>query len=141
MKIQRSSHQLDSVNNFRAWIYSIAKNTITDYYRSERRTAEMPEHLSYPEDEEQTLKEISSCLVPMIENLPGIYREAVTLSEIKGFSQKEVADIQGISYSGAKSRVQRGREMLKDMMLKCCRFEFDRKGSVVDYEKRDPGCC
>lgn len=141
MKIHKSSAELTSVKNIRAWIYSIARNTITDYYRSRRISYELPEYLTYSEDDNEVVREISYCLEPMINNLPDIYRDTIMLSEIKGLTQKEVAAHQGISYSGAKSRVQRGREMLKDMMLKCCRFEFDRKGSVVDYEKQDPGCC
>jgi RNA polymerase sigma-70 factor (ECF subfamily) len=45
-----------------------------------------------------------------------------------------------ISLSGAKSRVQRGRAMVKEMLLDCCHFEFDQHGQVVDYGRK-PGAC
>jgi RNA polymerase sigma-70 factor (ECF subfamily) len=40
----------------------------------------------------------------------------------------------GISLSGAKSRVQRARQQLRDMILDCCRVERDVRGNVMDYE-------
>lgn len=140
LKIHKASGDTGSVTNIRAWIYGITRNAITDYYRSKKYSSDIPDHLTYPEDDRKVLREISTCMMPMIENLPNIYREALILSDIEGLSQKQVAEIQGISHSGAKSRVQRGRRMLKDMMLRCCRFEFDRKGSVIDYRKNDQDC-
>jgi RNA polymerase sigma-70 factor (ECF subfamily) len=58
--------------------------------------------------------------------------------EFEGVSQTELADRLGISVSGAKSRVQRGRKMLRDILMKCCHFEFDRYGTIIDYY---PHCC
>jgi len=72
----------------------------------------------------------------MIRSLPAGYRDAVQLAEIEGLSQQEVADRLGLSLSGAKSRIQRGREMLKDALDRCCHFEFDSRGNMMDYEPR-----
>lgn len=68
----------------------------------------------------------------LIAQLPETYREAVRLAEIDGFTQQEVADRLGLSLSGAKSRIQRGRVMLSDVLEQCCRFEFDRRGNLMD---------
>jgi RNA polymerase sigma-70 factor (ECF subfamily) len=76
----------------------------------------------------------------MIQLLPDHYREALMLSEINGYTQQTVAAKQNLSLSGAKSRIQRGRTMMKDMLLDCCRFEFDPRGRIVDYEERDADC-
>jgi RNA polymerase sigma-70 factor (ECF subfamily) len=51
-------------------------------------------------------------------------------------SQQEVADRLGLSLSGAKSRIQRGRAMLKDVLDLCCRFEFDRQGGIVNCDPK-----
>jgi RNA polymerase sigma-70 factor, ECF subfamily len=75
----------------------------------------------------------------MIQLLPENYREAVILSELKGLTQKEVARLQGTSLSGAKSRVQRGRSLLKNMLAECCRLEFDHRGRLCDYEPKGEG--
>jgi RNA polymerase sigma-70 factor (ECF subfamily) len=47
----------------------------------------------------------------------------------------------GISLSGAKSRVQRGREQLKQMLHECCTFKFDRRGKVIDCTPRAKTGC
>jgi RNA polymerase sigma-70 factor (ECF subfamily) len=65
--------------------------------------------------------------------LPERYRQALILTEFEGHSQREMAEQLGLSYSGAKSRVQRGRVMLKQQLVDCCHFEFDRRGSIIDY--------
>ena len=56
------------------------------------------------------------------------------LAEIEGLPQQEVADRLGLSLSGAKSRIQRGRAMLKDALERCCRFEFDRRGNLAECD-------
>jgi RNA polymerase sigma-70 factor, ECF subfamily len=76
----------------------------------------------------------------MIQQLPEHYREAVILSELQGLTQKEVAKVQGTSLSGAKSRVQRGRALLKNMLDDCCRLEFDHRGRLCGYERKNRGC-
>ena len=103
---------------------------------------ELPESLAIPEMEstQEVRQEIEGWLQTMIKRLPEHYREAVTLSEIESMTQQEVAEKQGVSLSGAKSRVQRGRSMVKDMLLACCRFEFDHCGKVVDYETDGETC-
>ena len=77
----------------------------------------------------------------MIHDLPDPYREAVRLTEIEGLTQAELARRLGISLSGAKSRVQRGRAQLKEQLIECCRFEFDRRGAVIDCEPRRTTPC
>ncbi len=76
-----------------------------------------------------------------IEQLPEPYREAITLTELQGMKQKDLAVKLGISLSGAKSRVQRARKMLKDLFFECCHFEFDRYGTVIDYHPIACCCC
>ena len=56
-------------------------------------------------------------------------------------TQQALADRLGISLSGAKSRVQRAREQLKEMMHECCTFEFDGRGRVLECQPRAQGCC
>jgi RNA polymerase sigma-70 factor, ECF subfamily len=126
-----------------SWLYQITRNTIIDYYRSNRKTEDFPDWLETPqvEEEEKIRKELSSCLEPMVKELPEKYRAAVQLSEIDNRPQKEVAEQQGISLSGAKSRVQRGRGLLKEMLHNCCEFELNKKNQIISYdEKRKEDC-
>jgi RNA polymerase sigma-70 factor (ECF subfamily) len=76
----------------------------------------------------------------MVTALPGPYREALLLTEYAGLTQQELAVRAGISLSGAKSRVQRGRERLKQLLLDCCHVELDRRGGIIDYRPNCAGC-
>lgn len=76
----------------------------------------------------------------MIKELPDKYRNAVQMSEMESKTQKEVAVQEGISLSGAKSRVQRGRALLKTMLHECCQFEINKENQIVSYEKKDQDC-
>ncbi len=133
---------LKESGKIQSWIYQITRNAIIDHYRAQKITEELPESLSAPEMDhtDKTRQEIEGWFLPFIESLPGHYRQALMLSEIEGLTQKEVAKRQGLSLSGAKARVQRGRAMLKKMLLECCRFEFDHLGNVIDYEERGSYC-
>jgi len=51
-----------------------------------------------------------------------------------------VADRLDLSYSGAKSRVQRGRRLLREALVNCCHVELDRRGGIIDYVPRDQLC-
>lgn len=121
----------------RPWMYQITRNAIIDYYRKNQAVAELPDELGAVEEDDGSAvqRELSQCCIaPFIERLPQTYREAIVLSEIEGLTQREVAIRQGLSLSGAKSRVQRGRKMLKEMMLACCHFELDSGGRIIDYQ-------
>ena len=127
----------------KAWIYRIARNAIVEHYQSETTMQEYPESIADPgaEDSDGAQKQISQCVLPFVQQLPEPYRQAVMLSEIEGLTQQEVADRLGLSLSGAKSRVQRGRAKIKEMLLECCKFEFDSKGTVIGYERREACDC
>lgn len=143
LKIHSRIGTLTSANKIHSWIYQIARNTIVDYYRTRKPEAELPESLSAPAPDpgDTARREIADGLAPMIRRLPAHYRESVMMSEIEGLTQAEVAARQNISLPGAKSRIQRGRLLLKDMLLQCCRFEFDGRGRVLDYEKKKCDSC
>jgi RNA polymerase sigma-70 factor (ECF subfamily) len=142
LRIQTRIDTLKQENSLGSWLYQITRNAIIDYYRSHKSMEELPSFLTAPEQEptEKARQDIENCLEPMIQNLPHKYRQTLVLSEIDGLPQKAVAKTQGLSLSGAKSRIQRGRALLKEMMLDCCNFEYDQRGNFVDYEAKDNSC-
>jgi RNA polymerase sigma-70 factor (ECF subfamily) len=87
------------------------------------------------------VEELKAAFRRMIYSLPEPYRDALVLTEFEGLTQKEMAERLGISISGAKSRVQRGREPLKQMLLERCEFEFDRLGRIIDCRPRTKDAC
>jgi RNA polymerase sigma-70 factor (ECF subfamily) len=120
------------------WMYQATRNAIIDYYRRKKPVEEIDDSLAIqnPEGDDAAEKELAGCVMPFIQQLPDAYRQAILLAEMEGLTQQQVAARQGLSLSGAKSRVQRGRQMLKTMFLECCRIERDRRGGVIDFEHK-----
>jgi RNA polymerase sigma-70 factor (ECF subfamily) len=133
---------LENKSKLESWLYQITRNAVIDYYRARRPMEMLPEWLAQPQAgrEEMNRRELSSCLAPMIQQLPEKYRQAIQLSEIEGKTRKEIAEQEDISLSGAKSRVQRGRALLKTMLFDCCRFEINAMNQVVDYDRKNGEC-
>ena len=117
------------------WLFRIAGNSIADYYRSLKKEAELPDEIYLPDHDPgfKAEKELSECLMPMIDNLPPRYRESMILSEIEGLTHREISASLGISVSGSKSRIRRGRILLKQMLTDCCLIEFDKFGNINEY--------
>lgn len=127
-----------------AWFYQIARNLIIDYYRRRKESVEIPEDFPELDDpiptEDDPETRLALSLKETILELPEPYRQALILTEYEGISQKEMSERLGISFSGAKSRVQRARQKLRDLLLVCCHFELDRRGRVIDYSTRCRSC-
>lgn len=136
VKIARTIHTLKDEEKVHAWIYNITRNAIIDHYRKRKPTEQLPIELEaehQPEDGHELTRSLAVCIRPMIEQLPEKYRTAIELTELQGMSQRELGEHLGLSFSGAKSRVQRGREKLKEMLTACCSIESDRYGNIIDY--------
>jgi len=130
---------LSDRSKIKPWLYQVTRNLIVDHFRKKR--FDQIDFKNYTVVERSSVKfmdEAVSDMVKMMDDLPPEYCEALCQTEIGGMSQKEYAEKAGLSYSGAKSRVQRARIMLKQMLLECCHYQFDKYGTVFNIE---PGCC
>ena len=141
LKIHLNISKLEDNSKMLGWIFQIAQNTIVDFYRKNNlRTQDIDEiEIADQKEEKGAAWEIASGMREMVEKLPEKYAQALLLVEFEGLSQIELAERLGISVSGAKSRVQRARQMLRDGLMQCCHFEFDRYGTIIDMHAI--GCC
>ena len=144
LKIHQHMETLRDVRKLESWIYQITRNAIVDSYRSSRPTTTLDaaEVLNSPEElpDDDIVSELLPSIRAMVRSLPELDRQALVLTEYQGLTQKELAERLGLSLSGAKSRVQRAREKLKQQLLECCHFELDRRGHVIDYQPRCHNC-
>lgn len=142
IKVHEKINTLKDSAKLESWLYQITRNSIVDYYRAKDPKQELPSWVAGSEIEGENIirRELSGCLASMINELPEKYRLAVQMSEIDGRTQKEVAEKESISLSGAKSRIQRGRNLLKAMLHGCCEIEINSKNQMVSYEKKKNGC-
>jgi RNA polymerase sigma-70 factor (ECF subfamily) len=144
LRIHQHMDSLKDVRKLEGWIYQITRNAIIDAYRERRHETklEAAEALDLPEElpDDDVVSELLPCVRAMVRNLPELDRQALVLTEYQGLTQKELSERLGLSFSGAKSRVQRAREKLKQQLLDCCHFELDRRGHIIDYQPRCH-CC
>lgn len=142
IRIHTHLDTLRETDKVEGWIFQIARNSIVDYYRSQRPFVELNEQFAADEPSEETGREELEIFVrELVAALPEPYREALILTEYEGLSQVELAEHMGISLSGAKSRVQRARQQVKEAMLSCCHYEFDARGTIYDYHEHCCCCC
>jgi RNA polymerase sigma-70 factor (ECF subfamily) len=150
LRIHQHLGSLDDRERITAWVFRIARNAITDHYRRNGRRREVlaaelepatdPSADAWLDDQEATLAELASCIRPLVAALPTDYRRALELTDFEGHSQVDAARMEGISVSGMKSRVQRGRHQFATLVKQCCDVTTDSRGRLVDYQPRADGC-
>jgi len=142
LKVHTHIDTLSDTSKLQSWLYQLTRNAVIDYYRRTRDIVTISEEIPafVQEDENDVVARLTPGVKAMVAVLPDIYREALRLTEYEGLTQKEMAERLGISVSGAKSRVQRARQLLRQMLLDCCHFELDRRNAIISYQPRC-ACC
>lgn len=125
--------------HFVKWLFRVTGNVIVDHHRRGLRRAQ--KHDAYatewtPPEEADAEGELAQFVEAFIGMLPSPYREALTLTEMQGLTMREAAEREGVSESGMKSRVQRGRRLLRELFEACCEIALDARGRVVDFSPR-----
>jgi RNA polymerase sigma-70 factor, ECF subfamily len=152
LRLHKRLHTLRNPERLHAWVFQIARNAVADHFRAAREIEPFDELAHTPDSEpqlhamlaaeEDLLRGALGAYVrSVVEGLPEIYREALRLTEFEGVSQVELAARVGLSVSAAKSRVQRARAMVRSEMERCCRWEADRYGAIVDVQPKSPDGC
>ncbi|WP_051359858.1 RNA polymerase sigma factor SigZ [Adhaeribacter aquaticus] len=138
LKIYNNCEQLPQVYNKKAWLYQITRNAVFDFFRENKHVVYLQPNEDLEQQPDHTFnKELLECVRPLINLLPPAYAQPLLLSDIEGIPQKEIAEKLGISLSGAKSRIQRGREKLKALFIECCYLELDREGNIVSADIKE----
>ncbi len=117
-----------------SWIYQITRNEIISHFRKLKFEASADDIEAVEYSNDSLTSELTHCISPFINSLPEKYKQAIIMADIENVPQKEIAERLNISYSGAKSRVQRGRELLKSSYDQCCAISTDVYGDVIDYK-------
>ena len=138
VRVHNNVGAIQETERLAAWVYRIARNVVNDHHRKASDSAVALADVDQAEEDDQNprLCNAACWLDELIDTMPEGYRQAVQLAELDGLSQQEIAERLGLTLSGAKSRVQRGRGMLKQALDACCHFEFDRRGNLMDYEPK-----
>jgi RNA polymerase sigma-70 factor (ECF subfamily) len=136
LKIHLNIHTLTDCSKLTSWVYQITRNSIADHYRKKTNVEVQVDgfDLAEQENEEPLYHSLSNCINQKINKLADKYKQPILLTYLNTYSQIQVAEKLNISFSGVKSRVQRGREKLKNLILDCPNVETDDNGNPIAYE-------
>jgi len=144
LRMQRSVGKLRDEERFGPWVYKVARSAIVDHQRvvAKLPLADQDSVEDAPElddDDRPAFRDLATYVAPFIAMLPSPYREALTLTELEGLTQREAADMLGITLPNMKSRTRRGRQQLRKALEDCCNIALDARGRVVGCEPRPDG--
>lgn len=144
LRMHRSLDDLADEQRFTGWMYQVARSAIAEHARTRARhpIAEPPDLAAEDSDDDRVAATaLAACLTVFVARLPSPHREAVTLVELEGRTIRAAAELAGISVSAMKSRVQRGRAQLREMLEDCCAIALDVRGKVTDVVPRQREAC
>lgn len=147
IRMQRGLPALRDEDRFTSWLFQIARSSVAEHMRTRSRHPlpdgdDAEEAAAEPaDDDREAMRSLATCVTVFVAALASPYREAITLVELEGLTAREAADMAGISVSGMKSRVQRGREQLRRMLEQCCEIALDARGKVTEFAPRQAGPC
>ena len=140
LKLQQKEYQIEDRELIVPWLYRVARNHIIDHYR--KKAVIPPDMIEEVQDEQEDIfKEVASWISFFILAMNEQDQRILILTEIEGKTQREAAKILDISLEAAKARHQRAKRRLRADMEKCCKYSFDARGRVMDYEIRNEGDC
>lgn len=105
---------------FGAWLYKLARNRLTDHYRMQRPTIEVPEDLPAPEGERPDVaagrQADAARLLRALALLPAEQREVIVLREERDLTLEQIAAIQGVGRETVKSRLRYALAKLREVI-------------------------
>jgi len=146
VRMQRGLTALRDEERFTSWLFQIARSSVAEHGRTRSRhpvaeDTDCDGEALLDDDDREAARSLAGCVTMFVAQLASPYREAVTLVELEGLTAREAAEMVGVTVSGMKSRVQRGRAQLRDMFDQCCEIALDARGKVTDYAPRQRAQC
>tara|TARA_R110002050_G_scaffold300018_1_gene467332 strand:+ start:11264 stop:11806 length:543 start_codon:yes stop_codon:yes gene_type:complete len=139
IKVHTKLYQLHDETKLKAWLFTIARYTVMDYFREQNITHDIEDDTLVYEEEQQHHTQ-RDCLRGIIKSLPKKYRVPLFLSDIKGLKQAEVAKTLHLSLPTVKSQIQRGRKLIRKGFMDCCDLTLNSEGYLVGEIKDKQDC-
>lgn len=139
IKVHTKLHTLQDLKKLKSWIFSIARNSIIDYFKTQNKQVE---HL-FSEEEfeiENPHHTEKDCLLGIVSSLPKKYRDPIFLSDIKGIKQTEIAKQLNQNLATTKSQIKRARKLIAQGFIDCCGFAKNEHGLLVGEIQEKENC-
>ena len=132
MKVYSSINNFNNQSTIATWIYRITYNVSIDFIKKHNKKTKITKTLDDPEDIEvmsikgdtyipdETFerKETAEDIKNALSLLPDEQRELIELKDVHGFSYEEILTMTGLKDGTLKSRLNRGRQNLKNILIK-----------------------
>lgn len=149
IKVHEHLSQFRGESSLSTWIYRIATNAAVDHLRRKPAMTvaidvgdddvgaeEVPEQLRTVSAETSVIRdEMNECLREFVQRLPPAFRAVIALSDIEGFTDREIAQITGASVESVKVRLHRARLKLREALNAGCSIGRD-EGNELACERR-----
>lgn len=138
IKLHKKLEQEEKIENIKAWLYQVTRNTIADYYRKDSKQVQLDiKSFAMMADNEACVCDLSGFVIQNF--LPEEYGKPLFMSDVEQIPQQEIADVLNLSLTATKSRIQRGRKKLRELVEGCVEISFNQKGQIADFKLKD-GC-
>jgi RNA polymerase sigma-70 factor (ECF subfamily) len=123
-KVYRNLHQFRPDHPFSTWLYKLTANHLVDRSRrakKERGRTEMPEQLEDASPgalDEMEVDERHLLVREALTKIDERYRESIRLVYVEGLKVEEAARLLGVPEGTVKTRLMRGREALRKVLVR-----------------------
>jgi len=131
IKVHTKLHTLKDDTKLKSWLFSVAKYSILDYYRSKKPTEVFDNYDELNDELQPSSHTEKDCLRGILINLPKKYRDPIFMSDIMGLKQADVAKRLGLTLSAVKSQIQRARKLIAKGYMDCCGYTMNTQGYLV----------
>ena len=126
VKVYENRTRFDG-NNFKSWVFTIARNTCLNYIRESKFKVEFEEDYLAPVRDKHNDFALQKYIKDAIVELPVSYREVIVLREYEGYSYQEIAEILDVSIALVKIRIYRARVILKEKLQPVVKEIYDSR--------------
>ncbi len=133
LRVYRSKDSYERIAKFSTWMYTIALNLAKSLYKKKQRMTTVTIHEDESDPDDQPMKLEDTNILPddslhekmcmnelenALKQLSDDFREVVVLRDIQQLAYDEIADITDLPMGTVKSRINRGRAQLQDLLEK-----------------------
>lgn len=140
LKALRQGGRFCSVGNARAWLFEVARNTLTDHLRRQHPSEPLPDDVAeWPADEPEPLPvvdQLTGCLARVLTELPEADADIIRQCDLQGMRQQDYAALRGLGLPATKARLRRARLRLKAAMTEACAIQTSPQGRVDIFTPR-----
>lgn len=132
IKLLDNLNRKTEIKNYKTWLFQVTRNTIADFYRKQTKESALSmSQLEIDDHSSPCVCDLSAFVIQTY--LPDKYSNPLYLSDIEKMPQQKIAEELNLSLTATKSRIQRGRKKLKELINECVEIYYNERGEIYDF--------